>query len=99
MANAPPPAPANEGPRTYAELMADPTGDPCAMGPTGAPGGDPTLGYASIFARWRSTDAPPSVDQVHRDLLADFSATTGAVGYFVSDGVHPTGVLKVTPGY
>lgn len=83
-------------PRTYVELMGDVTADPCALG---APGGDPTLGYASIFTRWRVSDASPTPEQVHRDLLTDFSAPVGAVGFFVSNGVSKTGILKVTHGY
>lgn len=92
----------SEGPRTYAELMADPASDPCIKGTGGAPlaaGVGPTPGYASIFARWRVADANPSVAQVHRDLLTDFTAPIGAVGYFVSNGANPTGILKVTHGY
>lgn len=83
-------------PRSYRELMGDPTKDACGGGMAS---GDPTPGYLSIFARWRSADVAPATDRVHRDLLTDFEATVGAIGYFVADGTNPTGVLKVTHGY
>lgn len=84
-------------PRSYRDLMSNPARDPCCGGNTA---GDPTPGYRSIFGRWKSAGVGlPSIVQVHGDLLTDFDATVGAVGYFVADGKSPTGVLKVTHGY
>lgn len=82
--------------RSYASLMGDPAKDPCVAGGEG----DPLAGYSSIFHRWRvSGDAVPTVGQVHRDLITDFDAPVGAVGYFVTSSSSPTGILKITHGY
>lgn len=62
---------------------------------------NPAAGYLAIFNRWRVTGATvPSAEQVHSDLLTDFDATVGGMGYFVNDSTSPTtGILKVTHGY
>lgn len=84
-------------PRMYVELMADPSGDPCAIG--SAVVGDPVPGYQAIFARWRVSANPPTASRVHADLLTNFDLPVGGVGYFVDDGKSATGILKVTHGY
>lgn len=87
---------------SYGGLMADPTCDPSrVLGDIPEDEGDPAAGYAAIFSRWKATGgaAVPSATQVHRDLLTDFDATVGAIGYFVASPTSDTGVLKVTHGY
>lgn len=87
--------------RTYQGLMGDPAYDPSLTGTEGTAGeGNPTPGYVAVFNRWRVTgDTAPTSEQVHRDLLTDFDATVGAVGYFVTNGGTPTGTLKITHGF
>ena len=76
------------GPKTYQELFADPSYDPCNAN------GDPTAGYLEIFARWRSTNNAPTVAELHRDLLMDFDSPVGAVGFFVKATKSTAGVLS-----
>lgn len=70
-------------------------GDP-SLNPVGA---DPSAGYAEILARWRLTNNPPTVPDVHRDLLTDFESPIRGVGFFVKDPNSSTGVLKVAHGF
>ena len=78
-------------PTTYEALFADPSLNPS--------GDDPVAGYQEIYHRWRVDDNPPTAADVHRDVLTDFDATIGAVGYFVRDSHSGSGILKVAHGF
>jgi hypothetical protein len=74
---------------TFEEFYAEPTNNPF-----GVTNSDIVTGIASVNAGWRLTNRPPSVKEVHLNILADFSAPIGAVGIFVQGG-GPTGNLQV----
>jgi hypothetical protein len=44
-------------------------------------------------------DNAPSTADIHWDIVTDFHALVGAIGFFVKDGSSPMGVLKVTHAF
>ena len=58
---------------SHAELFADP--DNSLSGPGRA------LGHAKTFARWSSTSNAPATAEVQHNVLKDFDAPVGVVGF------------------
>jgi hypothetical protein len=78
---------------TFEEFYSEPTNNP--FGTTGL---DVVAGVNNVNAGWRLANRPPSIKEVHLNMLADFSTPIGAVGIFVQGGGSVTGEFQVLHG-
>jgi hypothetical protein len=78
---------------TYEELYAYPT-----KNPFGKEEDLVSLCYSEVNEFWRANHSPLTVEELHQNILADFSRLIGAVGVFVDDDESGTGWLKLMHG-
>ena len=81
-------------PSTYQELFEDPATDPCRA----RADDNPAEALTALYARWRVGLAGVP-ERLYNDILVDFDALVGGIGFFVQDPKSPGGVLKVGHGF
>jgi hypothetical protein len=79
--------------RTYEQLFSDP-----ATNPLGTNEAEIRSSYRFIYSKYRVDDSPPMVEELEREILADFVEPIGAVGVMVASEGSKTSVLKLTHG-
>jgi hypothetical protein len=72
--------------------------DPSAS-PLGTNEDETRSSYRVICSEYRVDDSPPTVEELEREILADFVEPIGAVGVMVASEGSKTGILKLTHGH
>jgi hypothetical protein len=80
--------------RTYGQFFSDP-----AANPIGTNEAEIRSSYRVIYSDYRVDDSPPTVGDLEREILADFSEPIGAVVVMVASEGSTTGVLNLTHGH